>query len=493
MPILFILIFACAVFAQKTPGTNGFILSSPGSGGTLPSNSIIDFKSSPADFSGAFLATGGGLTRFEASVNFLGPSNWMFVDSVWTTFTYNEGLGLGGLSALDIGNEMIWVATAYDTTTQLGRFTAGGGISWTADPDTGWAWIPQPKDDPYDTTVGTPTTTNIQNITYDIAITDTAVWIASFGGGLRKYSLDTEQWYNIPPDGQPFDAYANLNHRVFSVIAPDTLLFVGTAHGINKSPDGGLTWVNYNYEDDGLSGDFVTALCYQHYNDKDIIWAATWPTEGDQYHSVTKSENWGLTWTVCEGMNGQFTHNFAFDDSIAYAATDEGLWKSVDYGENWYMLPQAEGLNNGYSILEPEVFAAGMYNNQLWVCTGDGLASSPDYGNNWFVYRAFVSTASSGEPDTYAYPTPYSPARWEAVRLQYNLTAPSYVTIKIYDFAMDYVTTVCSSKYIAAPGDYYETWDGKNSRGDIVANGVYFYKLTKSGQGEAWGKILILD
>lgn len=130
---------------------------------------------------------------------------------------------------------------------------------------------------------------------------------------------------------------------------------------------------------------------------------------------------------------------------------------------------------------------------QLWIGTVDGLASTPDYGNNWFVYRAFVPAGESGEPATYAYPTPYSPARRDAVRLQYNLTAPSYITVKVYDFAMDYVATVCNAKYRSIPGDYYETWDGTSSRGEIVANGVYFYKLEKSGQGTAWGKIVILD
>ncbi len=92
-----------------------------------------------------------------------------------------------------------------------------------------------------------------------------------------------------------------------------------------------------------------------------------------------------------------------------------------------------------------------------------------------------------------SYPTPYSPARWDAVRLQYNLTAPSYITIKVYDFAMDYVVTVCNAKYRGSSGDYHEIWDGTSARGEIVANGVYFYKLVKSGQGTAWGKIVILD
>ena len=487
-----VLLINCSAIAQPVPGVAGFDFSASLYGGELLSNAIIDMRIHE-DFDGVFLATGKGLSRFQYSLDFQGPDNYLFPDSLWTSYTSADGLGKGGLSAIDIENSMIWTATAFDTTTELGRFTAGGGLAWTADPDTGWAWIPQPIDAEGDSNVFSPTMTNVQNITYDIAITDTTVWTASFGGGLRKYSLLTEEWLNVPPDDTPFDALQNLNHRAFSVITADTFLFVGTAGGINRSSDGGDTWVNYNFSGDSISGNFVTALGYQHTSDKDIVWAATWPTGGEQYHSVSKTENWGLTWTVCEDLNGQFAHNFAFDDSIAYAATDDGLWKSIDYGDNWYWIPPPEGINFGYSIIEPEVYAAGVDDTQLWVGTGDGLASTPDYGNNWFVYRAFVPTGQNGEPATYSYPTPYSPARWDAVRLQYNLTAPSYITIKVYDFAMDYVVTVCNAKYRGSSGDYHEIWDGTSARGEIVANGVYFYKLVKSGQGTAWGKIVILD
>jgi flagellar hook assembly protein FlgD len=58
---------------------------------------------------------------------------------------------------------------------------------------------------------------------------------------------------------------------------------------------------------------------------------------------------------------------------------------------------------------------------------------------------------------------------------------------------MDHVRTVCEGKYREYPGDWYETWDGTNSQGKVVANGAYFYKMTISGQGTYWGKIIILD
>jgi hypothetical protein len=492
--VIFITLFPA--YAQF-PGILGYQIGNPAPSGGLLSNGIIDIEGDLVS-DALYLGTGKGLSRFQTVLvqTSFNPPVYSFVDSVWSSYTHSEGLGKGGVSALDIKDGYIWLATAFDTTTSLGSFTAGGGIAWSAEADTGWFWMPQPVDSPNDTAGGMhPTTTNIQNITYDIAVLDTAVWIASFGGGLRKYSFADSLWHNIPPDDYPFDVYGRYNHRAFAVISAESLLFVGTAAGINKSADGGETWINYDHSNDGLSGNFITALAYQKTVTHHIIWAATWATDlyASEYHSVSKSEDWGQTWTVCADMNGQYAHNFAFDDSIVYTATDEGLWKSADYGQNWYAIPQMEGINYNYSVLEPEVYSAGQFAGQLWVGTGDGLASSPDYGNTWFVYRAFVSTSAPGEPDTYSYPKPFSPVRWEAVRLQYHLTAPAFVTVKIYDFAMDYVTTVCDNEFRQYAGDWYETWNGTNAKGEIVANGVYFYKLTKNNQGTAWGKIVILD
>jgi len=59
-------------------------------------------------------------------------------------------------------------------------------------------------------------------------------------------------------------------------------------------------------------------------------------------------------------------------------------------------------------------------------------------------------------------------------------------------FAMDHVVTL-PAVYRPNAGDWSETWNGRNARGDIVANGVYIYHLEKSGQGSHWGKIMILD
>ena len=41
-------------------------------------------------------------------------------------------------------------------------------------------------------------------------------------------------------------------------------------------------------------------------------------------------------------------------------------------------------------------------------------------------------------------------------------------------------------------GYHYINWDGRDDDGDLVANGVYFYRLS-TDDGVAFGKVVVLD
>jgi flagellar hook assembly protein FlgD len=77
------------------------------------------------------------------------------------------------------------------------------------------------------------------------------------------------------------------------------------------------------------------------------------------------------------------------------------------------------------------------------------------------------------------------------VRIHYKPQKDGPVTIKIYDFAMNLVTTLRDTKS-AAGIDQDKEWDGKNDKGDTVANGVYFFKVEAPGGQTEWGKLVIL-
>jgi len=426
---------------------------------SLPARTIEDFRFQASPSHGPI---GNGVTDIAAAK-----------DGIWI----GTGLGLRIAAASDS-----FVAAAEET------LPYGTGFSFSSDNGATWTHFPQPGPTP------------IQNLCYDITVVDGVVWGASFGGGLFKSSDWGQTWQQLGPDTLVFDPNAYLNHRAFSVLNADGVLWVGTAGGVNKSIDNGATWTNFNAQNqqNPISGDFVVALAHQKTGEKEIIWAATWKAEGqEEEYGVSKTENGGLTWSVhLEGIKAQ---NIACDGANVYVATHEGLFKSPDYGETWYHFPPVVDAQKDERIYAVEYYSVFARDGELWAGAADGLARTSNNGFSWDVYRAFRKTGEDNEPRTYAYPNPFSPKRHNQlggegfVRLQYNVKADAAVTVKVYDFAMDLVSTVASDKFRPGPGDYNEVWNGKNDYGDEVANGVYFYSVQIDGDGTFWGKILIVN
>ncbi|MFC1562777.1 hypothetical protein ACFL4Z_01855 [candidate division KSB1 bacterium] len=418
----------------------------------------------------------------------------------FTLYTHENGLVKGDISTVNVSYDgTIWISTVFDSATSIGDMEVGGGLSYSTDNGITWNWIPQPVDAITDTAGGKkPTTVAVTNVTWDIAFRDNDIWIASWAGGLRKSTDDGKTWEVVTPDGLPFDVLGNLNHRPFSVINAQNGLWLGTAAGINKSTDGGKTWTNYNAQNgSGISGNFVNCLAEQTFQGKSIIWASTWKAEDEEEdYGVSMTENGGLTWKIL--LVGEKPHAFAFHENEAYVVTDNGLFKTADFGKTWGNFPQIVD-ESGNAIFTTEMYSVAVKSNDLWVGTGDGLANTSDKGNSWKIFRAFEPTGTEKESATYAYPNPFSPLRHNLiggeghVRIQYNTKNNTSVSIKIFDFGMNLVRNLVSDKSRPGGGDYYEVWDGRNENGVIVANGVYFYKLELSGEKTAWGKIVVLN
>jgi photosystem II stability/assembly factor-like uncharacterized protein len=455
----------------------------------LRSNSVTDIVIHNDQI---WLGTGKGLARSNDG------------GQTWVTYTTADGLPRGGVSAIAIRDDIIWVATAFDSLTKdAGELTTGGGLAYSLDDGTTWTRIPQPGPTP------------VQNVTFDIALRNDEVWITSFGGGLQRSFNRGQNLEVVPPDSFFFDPLCNLNHRVFSIINANDALWVGSAGGINKSIDGGAKWTNIPHQKQAMpiSGNFVVAIASQNYLDREIIWAATIevhdstqqgcqflqsPGSADQFRGVSISEDGGYSWRTT--LPGEFAHNFAFDDSVAYVVTDHGLFKSLDFGRSWVKFPPIIDSVGDQRSLTEEYFAVGVTSDHvLWVGGPDGVASTDDNGITWKIHRGTVTPTQDGQPRTFAYPNPFSPSRHNHiggdgyVRFRYMTTSPTVLTIKVYNFAMEFVTDVIRGKSIPTPGSYDEIWNGRNARGEIVANGVYFYRLDLTGQGSFWGKIIILD
>jgi hypothetical protein len=427
----------------------------------------------------------------------------------WQNFTEKQYGGKGGISALTNDQDgTIWIATGYDTTVQEDQtLSAGGGLRYHLPGSVEWVYIPQPKDAITDTMGGMkPTTTHVQNITFDIALLDTQIWIVSFGGGIRRSMDMGNSWEVITTDGLPFSAGDNLNHRGFSAMTENGNIWIGTAGGISKSSDDGESWERFyvgadqNPEPNGISGNWVIALAYNPWDNS--VWAITLSTGGNEFNAISRTLNDGLTWQnllVDELSDGTFARNIAFYNSAVYVATEKGVYKTVDGGLSWYKFPTIIDQVTGERLLTQEFYSVATSSaeaslHRVWFGSSDGLGTSADNGYSWTVFRSFVSTRVRTDPKVYAYPSPFSPERGMIVRFQYDITSAGEVVIDIYNFAMESVIKIkeYESSPIGNTLDRSASWDGRDTNGRMVDNGVYFFRANVNGN-ISWGKIVVIN
>ncbi|HQH57181.1 MAG TPA: hypothetical protein PLW05_11620, partial [Candidatus Marinimicrobia bacterium] len=148
----------------------------------LASNSVTEIVSQGDSL--MWFATGGGLS--------------MSPDFGQTFVSFYPGLNnlpRGGISAIAVKGDTIWVAAVFDSLIQsYGYQQTGGGLAFSIDKGKNWTFVPQPIDDPTDNSAEwnnqsvsfLPVTTPINNTTWDIAITDDYVYIVSWAGGIRR-------------------------------------------------------------------------------------------------------------------------------------------------------------------------------------------------------------------------------------------------------------------------------------------------------------------
>jgi len=135
---------------------------------------------------------------------------------------------------------------------------------------------------------------------------------------------------------------------------------------------------------------------------------------------------------------------------------------------------------------------AGGYSVQQTADGGYIVTGSKYLGRgNLDVYLLKIFKARLGDESIYAYPNPFNPDLGPAY-IRYMFRKDGKATIKIYDVSMRLVTILIENKQQYAGTEYRTAWEGKNDRGNSVANGVYFYRITSSSGESANGKIAVL-
>jgi hypothetical protein len=452
----------------------------------------------------------------------------------WKSYYNTLGFGTEEISALAVHNNEVWAATSHSQEVNNESDPVGTGLHYSSDGGETWQHFPQPKEDT-DHNVDTlyynafsviralGITTEVNNITYDIAVTDSAVWIASFAGMARKSTDHGKTWQRVilPPDWlneiNPKDTLhfdlspasgkiglaGNYNHRVFSVMAENNqTIWIGTAGGVNRSTDGGVSWTKFNHQNQTspISGNFVVALAKQA--SSSMIWAATVNTDNtDEKRGISFSADSGATWKTA--LLGVFVHGIGFNGDIVYALTDHGIFRSADFGASWSATGTLYDAVSMQRMVAPEFYTAVPQGTTIWFGGNQGIARTVDDGINpfgfaWTILR--TSQALASKSDTYAYPNPFSPDD-EVVRIHYSSagtgattsSTSAAITIRVFDFSMHLVRTLIQNAPRFAARELDEIWDGKDNNRNQVANGVYFYQVIVNNNDPIWGKILALQ
>ena len=448
--------------------------------------------------------------------------------ATWTHLGDAAPFDLEDIAALEAHGGVMWASLAGSEDTDQGALPKGLGLAVSTDFGRSWRKIPQPMEasdmSVYDIAYGGNTikalavTTDINNITYDLAVTSRAVFVASFAGGLRRSTdagatfvpvvLPPDQIDRIAPtDTLDFDLspvnrpdlglVESLNHRVFSVHAMnDDTIWVGTAGGINLSTDGGVSWRKFSFNNQAspISGNFVVGIGHNSIGGVTHVWAATINALNPvEYRGVSVTTDMGETWRT--SLRGEFTHNFGFKGDIVYAATNSGVYRSDDAGNSWLGISRFVDSRNRRIAAEERCYAVAVSGDDVYVSNGDGLMRTRDgdgqlFGQEWTIFRAAQPLASTSE--AYAYPNPFAPDD-EPLRIHYRSGSSGSVSIRIYDFAMMPVRTLLQNATRAPGMEHDEIWDGKNDAGTQVANGVYYIEVRIGDEDPVWTKAIALQ
>ncbi|MFN0158570.1 MAG: hypothetical protein ACKVRP_10940 [Bacteroidota bacterium] len=439
----------------------------------------------------------------------------------WESFRGVPEFPTPGIFSVAVRGNTIFTSAGFTKEVNDQSVQTGAGYTYSTNYGTSWTFIPQTLDAlddslvPYgiNTVKFLPIVVPEQNVTFDAALSDSFVWIASWSSGLRRSSNFGQTWERIvlPSDNRstisPDDPLGNYvvdprqhnNFLVFSVfVQDDSTIWAGTAGGVNRSTDAGRSWVKFSTLNQAspILGNWVIAIGGQQLSTGYRIWITNWQADLDpnEQFGISYSDDGGRIWK--NALHGLRAYDFAFKDSIAYVATDDGLYRSADGGLSWTSSGTIVDPNSRNRLTTRTFFSVGVVADTVYAGTGGGIVKTTDsdsqpFGYSWEVFRTYRPVGNSNT--TYAYPNPFSPDD-ENVRFHYSTQGrPATVTVEIFDFSMHRVRTVVKDAQRFGTGEYDEIWNGRDDNNVQVANGVYFYRVVISDDEPIWGKVMVLQ
>jgi photosystem II stability/assembly factor-like uncharacterized protein len=198
-------------------------------------------------------------------------------------------------------------------------------------------------------------------------------------GYVAKSTNGGEQWdlTEISDNNEVFPTVLSTSPDYMS----DNTLYLGSrSHGVFKSTDGGIGWVNILGSSDHVSS---IAVSPDHVSD-DTLYI------GIANQGIFKTMDRGDTWqSVNDGLTSLGNIKLAIspdyeNDNVIFAGTGEGLFKTVDGGSNWEPASDNPIITDGVIL---GVAISPDYKNDKTVITsvhGFGLFKTIDGGVSWY-------------------------------------------------------------------------------------------------------------
>jgi hypothetical protein len=170
-----------ALAQHELPGTFT-IGTAAGVSGPLPPSNSVSHISIGADRS-IWIGSGKGLARTTTS------------GATWESFRLEPAFANVGIFAVAVAGDTIWSSTGFDKDVDGGSVQTGSGYAYSTDNGATWTHLPQVIDARGDSIVDygindslwvLPIVVSEQNVTFDVAVNSTGVWVASWASGLRR-------------------------------------------------------------------------------------------------------------------------------------------------------------------------------------------------------------------------------------------------------------------------------------------------------------------
>ncbi len=271
-------------------------------------------------------------------------------------------------------------------------------------------------------------------------------WIGTLGGGMAKF--DDTKWtvYNTSNSGMPNNYALTINED------SKGNKWIGTYGGIAKFND--TIWTVYNSSNSGLPTNYVLAIGI---DGNEIKWIAT--REGLVKFNDTSWKDYLISQP---GYPQNYLTSIAIENNknIWVGSNADGGLSKFD-GSTWTVYNDTNsGLPSNY------VYAIVIdSNDNKWLATNGGLAV---FNENGIVTS--IDKQDNPSRITFAlsqnYPNPFNPT----TTIQYAISKPGYVTLKVYDILGKEITTLVNEQKLA--GTY-----SINFSANKLTSGVYFYSI----------------